>query len=102
MTSERNRHIDAARTAAIQGGASGLDIYQLDSILQLQTSVSVAEGVLAYQLFEQYLLVAEKLQAIAKTYKGKKITFKPPDVIKEAMKQLKEIADWANKEKPAS
>jgi hypothetical protein len=50
---ERNKLIESARLAATQGGG-GLNFYQLDSILQLQTSVAVSECVSALQLFKQY------------------------------------------------
>jgi hypothetical protein len=85
-----------------EGG--GLNFYQLDSILQLQTSVAVSECVSALQLFKQYLGVAGSLNTVAKSYKvkGKRTIFYPPPVLAEAMKKLQEIFDIAVREMPAA
>ena len=93
-TGQRSKNIQAARILASQQGG-GLNFYVLDSVLQLQASISNSECVTALEFFRVCLRMARNLEDINHTYKirGKKTTLIPPPPLPDAMNALKKIAD---------
>jgi hypothetical protein len=67
----------------------------LDSVLQLQASVSNSECITALEFFRVCLRMARNLEDINRTYKipGRKTTLIPPPPLSDAMNELKKIAD---------
>ena len=88
----RNHHLFDARNITTQQG--GLQTSQFQSILHLQTTVADAECVIALQLFELFLDIVRRLEAINETYKiqarKSKLTVAKP--LHDVMDQLREIA----------
>jgi hypothetical protein len=100
VTTQRNK-IDAARElASKQGGA--LSYYVLDSVLQVQASVSNAECVTALEFFRTLLTMAKNLELINSKYKiqGKKSRLIPPPPLQDAMKELTTISQQVIPEMP--
>jgi hypothetical protein len=94
-TTQRNKNIEAARTLASQQGG-GLNFYVLDSVLQMQASVSDSECVTSLEFFRVCLRMAAHLEQILRTYRatpGNKTTLTPPTPLPDAMNKLKKIAD---------
>jgi hypothetical protein len=89
---DRNKYIEIARTSTtIQGE---LTVYQLDNILHILASIADSECITTFQLFEELLSTARSLEALNATYEipGKKSKLVPPEALKEAMTQLRQIA----------
>lgn len=90
--SDRNNYIQAAiNLTATQRG--GLNFYQLDGILQRQSSISNAECVTALEFFSMLLDTAKRLEAISRTYRipGAQTKLIPPEPLAEAMRKLAQI-----------
>ena len=68
-TAQRNKNIEAARTLVSQQGGA-LNFYVLDSVLQLQASVSNSECVTALEFFRVCLRMARHLEQIIRTYRA--------------------------------
>jgi hypothetical protein len=88
----RNHHMFEARNITTQQGG-GLKTSQFQSILHLQTTIADAECVIALQLFELFLDIEKRLEAINETYKieahKSKLTVAKP--LYDVMNQLREI-----------
>ena len=82
--------------AATQGG---LNFYQLDRNLQIQTSIADSECVTTLQLLEKLIETARSLENLNETYPIQSKKLVPPkklvlpEAAKEAMNKLREIAE---------
>jgi hypothetical protein len=88
----RNHHMIEARNITAQQG--GLKTSQFQSILHLQATIADAECIIALQLFELFLDIEKRLEAINDTYKieareSKLAAAKP---LYDVMNKLREIA----------
>ena len=94
VTARRNRNIeDAFSLAGLQDGAHNLSSFRL--ALRTQASIANTECVLATQLFDVLLRLANGLVTIKQNYKisAKKSQFTLPDELAETMKELKDISE---------
>jgi hypothetical protein len=103
---ERNKHIDLATL-----GKDDLDIKSLERHIATQATVGDKEVVNCFQLFQQFIAIGNKLEAIIRQdYKdviGPKLRVQPPDVLKDILKELERLAkeivpEWPPPEPPAS
>jgi hypothetical protein len=87
----RNSHIVAAMHTTTEQG--GLKFAELDSMLHLQTSIANSECITSLQLFELFLVMEKKLEAINDTYKieAKKSKLTVAKQLETVMNQLRDI-----------
>jgi hypothetical protein len=94
VTARRNHNIeDAFSLSGLQDGAHNLANFRL--ALRTQASIANTECVVATQLFEVLLRLANGLVTINQNYKlsAKKSRFTPPDALAATMKELKDISE---------
>jgi hypothetical protein len=97
----RNRHLMDARNTTTQQG--GLSTPQFASLLHLQTTIADAECLIALQLFQLFLDIEKRLEAINDTYeiKGRKSKLTVAKPLFDVLHQLREIGKAQGYNPPA-
>jgi hypothetical protein len=93
VTARRNKNIeDAFSLAGLEGGTQNLSSFRM--VLRAQASISNTECVVAVQLFDVLLKLANGLVTINQNYKisAKKSRFTLPSTLADTMKELKDIS----------
>ena len=97
---ERNHLIDLARSATMPMGV--ITQPQLDTIIQTQASLSVAECVACLELLETFQRTAKSIELIIKSYniRGEHMKLIMPPAIEEIMPRLRAIRENAMSQMP--